>query len=90
MANFDRERFAAAEFLASWGVTKHDELIDALTEMVRQKVAAERERCATVATNYAAGFDAAQDAEGAAWCPRCGENVRNVADDIATAIREGK
>lgn len=90
MANFDRERAAAVEFFKSWDMVKHDEAIDALAEMLRAARNSERERSATVATNYAAGFDAAQDAEGRAWCPKCGEYARNVADDIATSIREDK
>lgn len=50
-------------------------------------VAAERERCAKVADAYAAGFEDVQRAEGRAWCPKCGEYTRNVADDIAESIR---
>ena len=34
--------------------------------------------------------EAVRAAEGQSWCPKCGEYVRDLADDIARAIREGK
>lgn len=62
----------------------------ALREAYLRGVVATRERCAKVCDDFAAGFEMVNDAEGAAFCPACRENVRNTADDIAQAIREGK
>jgi hypothetical protein len=64
--------------------------IAAVEKAIAEAEAAMRERCAKIADDYSAGFEAVRAAEGAGWCPKCGENARDVADDISRAIREGK
>jgi hypothetical protein len=56
---------------------------------IRAAVAGERERCARIADDYSAGFEAVQTTEGRGWCPKCGEYARDAAGDISRAIREG-
>ena len=49
-----------------------------------------RERCAKVADDFSFGYEAVRASEGQSWCPSCKEYTRDVADEIARAIRKGE